>query len=59
MTVEDFDTIPILDLSLANDPTKKPLLLQKLRHILFHIGFLYLSNTGVTPVPLPPQSARV
>jgi isopenicillin N synthase-like dioxygenase len=54
MTVEDFDNIPILDLSLANDPTKKPFLLQKLHHILFHIGFLYISNTGVSPVPSPP-----
>ena len=50
MTAEDFDNIPILDLSQADDPIKKPLLLQKLRHILFNVGFLYISNTGVPNV---------
>ena len=50
MTIEDFDNIPILDLSYAEDPSKKPFLLQKLRHILFNVGFLYISNTGVSHV---------
>jgi len=53
MTAEDFDNIPILDLSQADDPFKKPLLLKKLRHILFNVGFLYISNTGVPKVILP------
>ena len=53
MTAEDFDNIPILDLSHANDPVKKPLLLRKLRHILFNVGFLYISNTGVSKAILP------
>ena len=44
ITAEDFDIIPILDLSYENDPIKKPLLLQKLRHILFNVGFLYISQ---------------
>jgi len=50
MTIGDFSEIPILDLSNANDPQKKPVLLQKLRHILFDVGFLYISNTGVHEV---------
>src|SRR5271156_6946646 len=50
MTAEDFDNIPILDLSQAEDPIKKPLLLKRLRHILFNVGFLYISNTGVPNV---------
>jgi isopenicillin N synthase-like dioxygenase len=51
MTVEDFNDIPILDLSWADDLEKKALLLQKLRHILFNVGFLYIANTGVPQVP--------
>src|SRR5271170_2518374 len=50
MTAYDFDNIPILDLSQADDPIKKPLLLKTLRHILFNVGFLYISNTGVPNV---------
>ena len=50
MTSEDFDNIPILDLSQADDSLRKPVLLRKLRHILFNIGFLYISNTGVPNV---------
>jgi isopenicillin N synthase-like dioxygenase len=50
MTVDDFTDIPILDLSEAEDPDKKPLLLRRLRHILFNVGFLYISHTGVPEV---------
>jgi len=50
MTTEDFDNIPILDLSHANDPTKKLLLLKKLQYILSNVGFLYISNSGVSKV---------
>ena len=51
MIVDDFNDIPILDLSWADDTEKKVLLLQKLRHILFRVGFLYIANTGVPQVP--------
>lgn len=43
----NFQSLPILDLSLADDPTQKPLLLQQLRDALFDIGFLYVVNHGV------------
>lgn len=42
-----FSSIPILDLSLARDPTTKPKLLDDLRHALLEVGFLYIKNTGV------------
>lgn len=40
-------SIPVLDLSWAEDPAKKPELLRQLREALFEIGFLYISNHGV------------
>nr|OQO17639.1 hypothetical protein B0A51_14338 [Rachicladosporium sp. CCFEE 5018] len=43
------ESIPILDLSWADDPTKRPELLTQLRAALFDVGFLYISNHGVTP----------
>ncbi|KAK6440977.1 hypothetical protein LTR95_002800 [Oleoguttula sp. CCFEE 5521] len=42
-------SIPILDLSWADGPTKRPKLLAQLRTALFHVGFLYISNHSVTP----------
>ena len=39
--------LPILDLSRANDSEQKLLLLEELRHALFHIGFLYITNHGI------------
>jgi isopenicillin N synthase-like dioxygenase len=42
-----FDTIPILDLSFAKDPSTKPQFLEDLRHALLEVGFLYLKNVGV------------
>ena len=42
-----FDTIPILDLSLAKDPATKPEFLDHLRHALLEVGFLYLKNVGI------------
>ncbi|TVY62814.1 putative 2-oxoglutarate-dependent dioxygenase [Lachnellula suecica] len=42
-----FDSIPILDLSLAKDPTTKPEFLNQLRHALLEVGFLYLKNVGI------------
>ncbi|TKA73029.1 hypothetical protein B0A55_07051 [Friedmanniomyces simplex] len=41
--------LPILDLSAANDPTRKPELLRQLRRALFDIGFLYIINHGISP----------
>ncbi|KAL2063601.1 hypothetical protein VTL71DRAFT_5406 [Oculimacula yallundae] len=42
-----FDTIPILDLSEAKDPSTKPQFLEQLRHALLEVGFLYLKNVGI------------
>lgn len=42
-----FSTIPILDLSLAKDPSTKPQFLKELRHALLEVGFLYLKNVGI------------
>lgn len=44
-----FESIPILDLSLADDPKSKPDLLLSLRHALLEVGFLYIKNTGIPP----------
>ncbi|APA13195.1 hypothetical protein sscle_10g079650 [Sclerotinia sclerotiorum 1980 UF-70] len=43
----NFSEIPVLDLSLANDPSTKPQLLKELRDVLLHVGFLYVKNHGV------------
>lgn len=40
-------TLPVLDLSLASNPSTKPLLLTSLKSALFHTGFLYLTNHGI------------
>ncbi|EER25572.1 hypothetical protein D8B26_000115 [Coccidioides posadasii str. Silveira] len=42
-----FDSIPILDLSQARDPSSKPAFLLDLRHALLEVGFLYIKNTGI------------
>lgn len=42
-----FDRIPVLDLSLAESPQGKHLLLEELRHALTEVGFLYVRNHGV------------
>ena len=42
-----FSTIPILDLSLAKDPSTKAQFLDELRHALLEVGFLYLKNVGI------------
>lgn len=39
--------LPILDLSQANTPHQKRILLEQLRDALFNIGFLYIKNHGV------------
>lgn len=43
----DKPSIPILDLSWADDPERKPALLKQLRSALFDVGFLYIKNHGV------------
>lgn len=43
-----FDTIPILDLSLARDSATKSEFLDQLRHALIEVGFLYLKNVGIS-----------
>jgi hypothetical protein len=45
--IMSFSTIPILDLSLAKDPSTKPQFLSELRHALLEVGFLYLKNVGI------------
>jgi hypothetical protein len=42
-------SLPILDLSLADDPQQKPQLLARLHDALFNVGFLYITNHGVAP----------
>jgi isopenicillin N synthase-like dioxygenase len=42
-----FDSIPILDLEEAKDPSTKPKFLEQLRHALLEVGFLYLKNVGI------------
>lgn len=39
-----FDSIPILDLSLAQSSPTKPAFLSSLRHALLEVGFLYIKN---------------
>ncbi|KAH7117786.1 hypothetical protein B0J11DRAFT_536687 [Dendryphion nanum] len=41
--------LPVLDLSKADDPLQKPQLLAELHNALFHVGFLYITNHGVSP----------
>lgn len=43
-----FTSLPVLDLSLADSPSQRPILLQQLRDTLFQIGFLYIINHGVS-----------
>lgn len=42
-----FTSVPILDLSLARDPSTKPTFLSSLQHALLEVGFLYIRNTGI------------
>jgi len=42
-----FDTIPVLDLSLADNPEAKSQFLSELRHAIIDIGFLYIKNFGI------------
>ena len=42
-----FSSIPVLDLSLADDPATKGAFLAELRHAIIDVGFLYLKNFGM------------
>src|SRR2546421_13075163 len=42
-----FSSIPILDLSLAEDSVTKPAFLNDLRNALLEVGFLYIKNFGI------------
>lgn len=42
-----FKSLPILDLSLADDPATKPQFLADLRYALMEVGFLYIKNVGI------------
>ncbi|KAF2248417.1 Clavaminate synthase-like protein [Trematosphaeria pertusa] len=39
--------LPVLDLSMAQDPEQKATLLEQLHDALFNVGFLYIKNHGV------------
>lgn len=43
-----FKSIPILDLSLAEDPATKSAFLADLRDALMEVGFLYIKNVGIS-----------
>ena len=40
--------LPVLDLSLADDPLQRPSILKQLHSALYDIGFLYIINHGVS-----------
>lgn len=42
-----FSSLPVLDLSLSNNPDTKPAFLDSLRNALLEVGFFYISNTGI------------
>ncbi|KAI0132403.1 putative oxidoreductase [Xylariales sp. AK1849] len=46
-TARSFTSIPVIDLSLAADPSTKGLLLSELRNALVVVGFFYLVNTSI------------
>ena len=54
-----FSSLPILDLSWADDPKKKPELLEQLRDVLYNIGFLYIINHGVRPETISKLTRRL
>lgn len=52
-------SLPLLDLSWADDPAKKPLLLQQLHDALFNIGFLYIVNHRVSANTISELTSRL
>ncbi len=52
-------TIPILDLSISENPERRGLLLHQLRDALFNVGFLYITNHGVPEETISNLVSRV
>jgi isopenicillin N synthase-like dioxygenase len=48
MTSSDFVSIPVIDLSKASNHDTRSELLSDLRCALIHVGFLYISNHGIS-----------
>lgn len=48
MAEEGFESIPVIDLSGAAHSATRPAVLRELRHALLNIGFLYISNHGIS-----------
>ena len=45
---DDFTTIPIIDLALAESPATKPQFLLQLRNAPVRVGFFYIKNHAIT-----------
>jgi isopenicillin N synthase-like dioxygenase len=58
MVPED-SSIPVLDLSWANDPSLKPQLLSQLHSALFDVGFLYIKNHGIPSSTISALTSRL
>ena len=52
-------TIPILDLSISEEPERRGLLLHQLHDALFNVGFLYITNHGVPEETISNLVSRV
>ena len=48
-SMDNFHEIPIIDLSLADDPASLPAFLDALRFAVTQVGFLYVANHRVPP----------
>jgi isopenicillin N synthase-like dioxygenase len=51
--------IPILDLSLTENPETRPLVLKQLFDATFNVGFLYIKNHGVDPSIISELSGKL
>lgn len=52
-------SIPILDLSWSHSPEKKSLLLDQLRSALYDVGFLYITNHGISQATISNLTDRL
>lgn len=52
-------SIPILDLSLADVPERRPELLAQLHDALFNVGFLYIKNHGILESTISSLSSKL
>lgn len=48
--MSDFTEVPVLDYALSTSEETKPAFLEKLKHALLEVGFLYVKNTGIDTV---------